>query len=55
MSELPFTPQQLADICRFLAIIRENGGHGDIVVRVRDGEVRYINLGEVSKKYEREK
>ena len=50
----PFTAQQLADICRFLQIIRENGGHGEIVVVVRDNEVRFINLGEVSKKYERE-
>ena len=54
MTANPFTPQQLADICRFLAIIRDMGGHGEIVVVVRENEVRFINLGEVSKKYERE-
>ena len=49
MTANPFSPQQLADICRFLQIIMENGGHGIVEIVVKGGEVKFINLKEVKR------
>ena len=46
-----FTAEQLQTIKKYLDIIHEEGGHGEIVIRVRDGEIKFINLCEVSRKY----
>ena len=54
MTESPFTPKQMEDIVEFIDIINRKGGHGDVIIRIREGVIRYINLGEVSAKYERE-
>lgn len=43
-------PEQYKQIRRFLEFIRENGGYGVIKLEVKKGEVKFINLGEVSMK-----
>jgi hypothetical protein len=48
---MPFTREQIKDICRYLGIIDENGGHGEIILKVRENKVKFINLGDVGKKY----
>ena len=51
LSENPFTCEQLADICDYLEIIRAKSGFGKIAIEVYDGEIAFIKLGEVSRKY----
>ena len=48
----PFTREQIKDICRYLAFIGENGGHGEIVLKVRENKIKFINLGDIGRKYE---
>ena len=49
---MPFTCEQIRDICRFMVFISENGGHGEIVLKVRENKIKFINLGDIGRKYE---